>query len=86
MKLLLGKIVLIAMILSFLGACSDGPGTRKALAAQGFTEIKTTGYQLFGCGQDDTFHTGFEAMSPAGVRVTGVACSGIFKGTTLRFH
>ena len=47
-----------AMAALFLTACTDDAGARKALEAQGYREIIITGYAAWGCGQDDTYHTG----------------------------
>jgi hypothetical protein len=76
-------VVLIAAAI-FLGACSDAPSARRALQQQGYTNITTTGYALFGCGKDDSYSTGFEATTPAGYRVSGVVCSSWSKGSTIR--
>lgn len=67
-------------------ACTRPQEATRQLTMMGFTDIKTTGYDFFACSEDDTFSTGFEATSPAGVRVTGVYCSGLFKAGTLRFY
>ena len=71
--------------LMLLTACSDESNTERVLSDQGFTDIQTTGYAFFGCGKDDSFHTGFVAKSPIGKTVSGVYCSGWFKGGTIRF-
>ncbi len=74
----------IALVLA-LAACSDGDTARRVLMQQGYTEIEITGWSPFSCSQDDTFSTGFQAKSPAGLRVTGTVCSAFFKGATIRF-
>ncbi len=77
-------IVLLISILTVIG-CTDESGTIHALQSQGFTNVQTTGYEPFACGQDDNFSTGFVATNPAGNRVSGVVCCGMFKGCTVRF-
>lgn len=67
-----------------LTACSSRSEAERAVTALGFTDVKTTGYRLFGCSEDDNFHTGFEATDKNGKRVTGVVCSGFLKGATVR--
>ena len=67
-----------------LTACSDKSGAEKALDDQGFTNIVTTGWSFIGCGKDDLYATGFTATNPKGKSVTGVVCSGMFKGSTIR--
>ena len=66
-------------------SCTNESDTIRTLQSAGFTDIHTTGYDIFSCGQDDTFHTGFRAKNPAGQIVTGTVCCGIFKGCTIRF-
>ena len=56
----------------------------RTLLAQGYTEVRTTGYAYFDCGKGDLFATAFEATSPSGQRVKGAVCSGLLKGNTVR--
>lgn len=83
------KLIIAASLLLLLSACTDEDGARRALNAQGFHDIKTTGYRWWGCDSgkvsDDGWHTGFTAVGPTGVPVSGVVCGGIFKGNTIRF-
>ncbi len=52
----------------------------------GFSDIRTTGYKWFACSEGDWYHTGFVAINPQGVEVSGVVCSGLFfKNSTVRF-
>ena len=76
-------IICAALILS---ACSYADGAQKALYAAGYTNIKTHGYSVFGCGRDDNYSTTFTAKGPTGVEVSGVVCSGFFKGSTIRIN
>ena len=69
-----------------LGGCTNESATIKTLRSAGFTDIKTTGYEFFECGEDDTYHTGFTAKNPQGQQVTGTVCCGFWaKGCTIRF-
>lgn len=68
-----------------LCACTDDDNTARTLKASGFTDITVTGYEPFGCGQGDTFSTGFRAKNPKGDQVNGVVCCGLLKGCTVRF-
>ena len=81
------KLALIAILALPLTACSNASDATKALTAQGFTDIQTTGYAgPFACSKDDFYSTGFIATNPQGQRVKGVACSGFFfKSTTIRW-
>ena len=78
------RIILAAFACLSTAACTDAAGTIHTVERQGFTRVSITGYRFFGCGEDDVFRTGFEAMAPNGERVTGVVCSGWLKGYTLR--
>lgn len=76
------KVMLIMALV--LSGCSSHDNTVHTLQAAGYTNITTDGYSFFGCGKDDTYHTKFTATGPTGVRVNGVVCSGVFKGSTIR--
>lgn len=78
--------LLLALIAApaVLTACDDPKGAQRALEAQGFKDIKLTGFSPFSCGKDDGFATGFEATGPTGVRVKGAVCSAWLKGSTVR--
>ncbi len=79
------KMLLLPIALLACAACSSPNDARRALTAAGYTKIDITGYEVFGCGDDDTFSTGFVATNPAGQEVSGVVCSGWFKRGTIRF-
>lgn len=79
------KIIAILIAAACVAACSSSDDATRALNAAGFTDITTHGYAVFGCSDSDDFATKFEATSPSGKRVTGVVCSGVFKGATIRF-
>ena len=70
-------------------ACTDADQAKRAVEAQGLKDVKITGYRWFGCGDSknssDTYHTGFEATGLNGQHVSGVVCSGILKGATVRY-
>lgn len=80
------RILLLAVLALSVSACSNGNDARKALEAQGFTEIETTGWSAFACSEDDFYSTGFVATNPYGKRVNGTVCSGLlFKNATIRW-
>lgn len=68
-----------------LAGCTAPDKTVSLLESSGYTNIETTGYRVFGCSEDDFFHTGFVAKGSNGRKVTGVVCSGLLKGSTIRF-
>jgi len=69
-----------------LSACTNSSDTISVLSSQGYKDIQTTGYSFFACSKDDTFSTGFTATSPTGSRVEGTVCSGLLKGSNVRFN
>jgi hypothetical protein len=54
------------------------------MANQGYTEIKYERYEWLACGSDDVFALRYSAIAPSGAPVTLAACSGWFKGVTIR--
>lgn len=67
-------------------SCTDEGKTRETLEMHGFTNIQTTGYSPFTCGDKESFATGFRATNPAGRVVQGTVCCGLWgKGCTVRF-
>lgn len=80
------KILMMAVLALSLSACTDPDNATKVLENNGYTDIQMTGYSWFGCSEDDFFHTGFKAHSPANKTVEGAVCSGMFfKNSTIRF-
>lgn len=78
----------VAMILICLElmSCTDPEKAVEVLQKQGYTNIEITGYEFGACAEEDVFHTGFIAVSPSGYAVGGVVCSGLLKGSTIRFE
>lgn len=68
-----------------LASCTDEARTFEVLTDSGFSNIQTTGYAAFSCGEGDSFATGFVATNPNGKRVSGVVCCGLLKSCTVRF-
>lgn len=77
------KLIIYGVVVALIG-CSQPDKTVSILEAQGFTNVKTQGFSIFGCGQDDNFSTKFTAEKD-GKTVSGVVCGGILKGSTVRF-
>jgi len=79
-------VAIIIVVLCFsLRGCTDEDGARRVLQQNGYKDITITGYRWGMGGEKDTYVTGFEATSPSGARVSGAVCSGLFKGSTIRF-
>ena len=83
--MILKKLCLFLVCISLLG-CTDPDKARSVLSSNGYKNIEITGYSYFACSKDDTYQTGFTAISPSGQRITGTVCSGILKGSTIRFE
>jgi hypothetical protein len=82
-KLIKAGIVFVAMLAP---ACTNEGGTTRTLHRHGFTDIQVGGYDPWSCGNDDTSSTSFVATNPAGIRVRGTVCCGLFtKSCTVRF-
>jgi hypothetical protein len=80
----MNRLTLVLVLM--LAACTQPDRATEVLEAQGYTDIRITGYDAFACSKDDAFHTGFVAKSPNGRTVKGVVCAGlVFKGATIRF-
>lgn len=79
------KKIVFAVMLTLIAGCTDADGAKKALIREGYADIEITGYDHFGCGKDDSFHTGFKAKKN-GHEVIGVFCSGWLKGGTIRTY
>ena len=84
MKKFLFACGIITFVFAVVG-CTDEARTVQTLEKAGYSQIQTTGYAPFECGEGDTFHTGFRAKNPAGSVVEGTVCCGIAKGCTIRF-
>lgn len=78
------KIAAIALV-ALLSACTDPDTARHALENYGFTDIQIGGYAFYGCSKGDNFATKFTATNPQGKQVSGIVCSGLLKGATIRF-
>lgn len=82
------RLLAIAFLaLTLASACTDEAGARGTLEAEGFSEIRLTGYSPWSCGQGDGTCTGFVAVGPSGKRVSGAVGCGFMscsKNCTLR--
>ena len=80
------KNIIIATLCILIGSCTNPEKAVEVLQKQGYTNIEITGYEFGACSEEDVFHTGFIAVSPSGYAVGGVVCSGLLKGSTIRFE
>jgi hypothetical protein len=84
--------ILTIFLCAILFQCSgpvfgvDRIGATRILTQQGYSQVEITGYRWFVGSESDYFHTGFKAVSPAGIHVSGTVTKGIiFKSATIRF-
>lgn len=75
---------IIAAVMFFTGNVDTSRALR-ALGAQGVTNVTLTGYKFFGCDSREYHSTGFKGTGANGKPVSGVVCSGVFKGVTVRY-
>lgn len=80
------RILLLVTALLCVGGCTDEGAAREALASQGFTDIRITGWSPMTCAEEDFSSTGFVAKNARGIEVKGVVCCGmLFKSCTVRW-
>ncbi|MGV1754771.1 hypothetical protein [Agrobacterium sp. CG674] len=80
------KLLLIAALAASLTSCGVDPGSaRRALEAQGITNVTIGGYAWFGCSKGDNMRSRFVGIGANGKVVSGVVCGGWMKGTTVRY-
>lgn len=84
MKNKVSALILAGLLALGASGCTDTDKATTALQGAGYKDVQITGYRIFGCSDSDTFHTGFTATGPTGVRVSGVVCGGWLKGSTIR--
>jgi hypothetical protein len=71
---------------SMLVICTKPDSTRQFLADQGYKQIEITGYRFFMKSENESCSTGFKAINPNGIHVSGLVTEGlVFRGKTIRF-
>lgn len=79
----------IIMLLSIGMLCSCGVNNQDAintLTNAGYHDVQIGGYAWIGCSNSDYFASHFTAVSNSTDKpVSGVLCSGMLKGMTIRF-
>lgn len=83
-EILLAVAIAFGLIFIIPSACTRPEQATRILIQNGYSNIEITGWRPFAAGKDDTFATGFSAISPSGHQVTGAVTSGWFKGGTIR--
>ncbi len=75
-------ICTLLSVLIFVG-CTDKDNAKKLLEKEGYSKIQITGYDWFGCPQEDVFSTGFLAIKNNKTFI-GTVCNGFFSGADIR--
>jgi hypothetical protein len=68
-----------------LTSCTSEKDVAKYAEMEGWDSYEVIGYSFFGCDEKDAFHTEFKAIKNKR-EFTGIICSGLFKGATLRLN
>ena len=79
------KIIAIAALTLLAGCGVNAKSATVALEAQGMTNVKIGSWVFFGCGDSDAFRSSFTATGVNGKPVSGIVCSGMLKGVTIRY-
>lgn len=82
------KLAILAALAAttLLASCGVNPDSAKrALEAQGLTKVEIGGHAFWGCAKGENFSSNFTAIGANGKPVSGVICSGVFKGITVRY-
>jgi len=79
-------IIFLLLTAVLLFACTDDRRSIEVLTNLGFYQIKITGHKFFVCSEEDTYSTGFTALTSKGSKVRGAVCCGILKGCTIRYY
>jgi hypothetical protein len=78
------KLIIITALL-VTTACTKESDVAKYAKIEKWDSYEILGYSFFGCGEKDLFRTEFRAVKN-GQEFTGIMCSGLFKGATLRLN
>jgi len=84
--ILLGGLAVLGLITFATMGNVDPATARRALEAQGLTNVRLDGYSFLGCSRGETYSTSFRAIGVNGKPVSGVVCGGFFKNVTVRYE
>lgn len=80
------NLSVLAFVCMAVAGCTKPAESKALLEGQGLKDVVITGYNFFGCSEDDDYRTGFRAVGFSGQVLTGTVCSGLFfKGATIRY-
>jgi hypothetical protein len=81
----IGIVIVLWVAIAWTGILTRPQQAKDVLRARGYEDVEVTGYAPLSCAEEDMFRTGFTATSPEGGDVSGAVCSGVWKGSTVRF-
>jgi hypothetical protein len=68
-------LVTLAIVALFVAGCSDPVTAKRVVEDAGYKNVQITGHRWFGCGEHDTYSTGWTGTGATGGEVSGVVCS-----------
>lgn len=80
------RMLVVLLPILLLTACTDPETAVRAAEGVGLTDVKTSGYNMWACGDDYTYTTEFTAKNAHGKEVSGVVCSGYLSGASVRIY
>jgi hypothetical protein len=84
MKRTLIAVTLVAILCTSCASDQVFAKSEATIADLGYTNIKYEGYAWVSCDKNDFYALKYSTTSASGRRVTLAACSGVFKGVTVR--
>lgn len=80
------KALIFMAIVALLSSCTiPDPKMNRIMKQEAITEYRLTGYEVFSCGKDEAFNSGFVGKKN-GQPVSGVVCAAWKKSYTVRYH
>ena len=83
-KKLLALLLLIGVSTTSCASEQTFIQSEQAIKDLGYSQVEYQGWAWYACGEDDNFSLKYTAVSQSGRQVTLAACSGFFKGVTVR--
>lgn len=86
------KNIILILLFCILSSCVSQQTAEEVLSNEGYYNIVVTGWDPFGCSEDDDLRSRFEADrtildehgNPSEIHVEGTICCGLLKACTVR--
>lgn len=79
------KKIFAILTIIILAGCTDPQTAIRVLKNEGLEKVAIGSYSFFGCAEGDFYRTEFVGYKN-GSKISGVVCSGLFKGVTIRYY